>query len=338
MSLAYLLLAVQAAPLTGGTYLNPASPMGLVVTAVLSPAQAVLVPLIGVAVASRRLGRSWLDTASNLSAYAAAYAAAAAFYFSFAKPGMTPLESWRSLAALVGAFVLGELINVLIVAPRVALAGDLPILPTVRNSVVHDRSWGHHTLHLLALFVIDAYDRGTIAAVPVAVVFLTGINGSIRFFLERDRLKRAAAYDALTGAYNRGEWHQACVSWATEPALVMLIDVDGLKRVNDTYGHLMGDQALKDLCQTLIEAVGKRGRVYRYGGDEFIVRAGHHSRQAEFDVEAALHGFRLRWKEKGCSVSAGSAFVGVDAPNLVETLRVADEDMYAQRKLKRGHA
>jgi len=338
MGTAYLLLVVQSAPLSGGVYLNTASPIGLAVVALLPPAPALLVPLLGVAVASRRVGRSWLDTASNLSAYAAAYAVAAGFYLKVAEPGASPLESPRSATALVGAFLINEIINVLIVAPRVALLTGRPILPTVRNSLVHGQSWGHHSLNLMGFFLVDGQQRHVIGALPVAVAFLTGVNGSIRFFLEREGLKRAAAYDALTGAFNRGEWHQACVKRAAEPALVMLVDVDGLKRVNDTFGHLNGDLALRDLAATLMEAVGRRGSVYRYGGDEFVVRANQNARQVEYDVEAALLGFRQRWQEKACSASVGSAFVGTDAPTLLEALRLADEEMYAHRRLKRENA
>lgn len=50
-----------------------------------------------------------------------------------------------------------------------------------------------------------------------------------------------------------------------------LVDVDYFKECNDTYGHIVGDECLKSVAKVLTEAVGERGNVYRYGGDEFLI-------------------------------------------------------------------
>jgi diguanylate cyclase (GGDEF)-like protein len=90
-----------------------------------------------------------------------------------------------------------------------------------------------------------------------------------------DRLKRASLYDALTGAFNRRAYEDrvglegmgACHGTA------LMLDMDNLKVVNDGYGHAAGDALLCRLVGTLRGCMRPRDRLYRWGGDEFLVVA-----------------------------------------------------------------
>jgi diguanylate cyclase (GGDEF)-like protein len=92
-----------------------------------------------------------------------------------------------------------------------------------------------------------------------------------------ERLKRAANTDALTGIHNYGYFYDrleeevARAERHETPLAVAYFDIDGLKKVNDTYGHLAGDAVLRDLG----DLIGKRVRTEdipaRYGGDEFAI-------------------------------------------------------------------
>jgi diguanylate cyclase (GGDEF)-like protein len=92
-----------------------------------------------------------------------------------------------------------------------------------------------------------------------------------------------AASDALTGLFNHRKFHQkvreviADAQQSNEAVSLIMIDVDNFKQVNDSLGHLKGDDLLRELSSTIAETAGQ-DCAYRYGGDEFAVlltRSGH---------------------------------------------------------------
>jgi diguanylate cyclase (GGDEF)-like protein len=91
--------------------------------------------------------------------------------------------------------------------------------------------------------------------------------------LAHDRLKRVSLYDALTGALNRRAYEDGVGLEAVGARFgtAMMIDMDNLKRVNDTYGHAAGDELVRRLVETVRGCVRPLDRVYRWGGDEFLV-------------------------------------------------------------------
>lgn len=83
--------------------------------------------------------------------------------------------------------------------------------------------------------------------------------------------------DELTGLHNRRFLHsyfEHKIGWETEasfPLSLMVLDIDRFKKVNDTYGHDVGDEALKFVAGLLKEVAGETGYPVRFGGDEFMV-------------------------------------------------------------------
>lgn len=51
----------------------------------------------------------------------------------------------------------------------------------------------------------------------------------------------------------------------------MIIDVDEFKHINDTYGHIFGDQVIRGVAEIMQELVGQRGVIGRFGGDEYVI-------------------------------------------------------------------
>lgn len=91
------------------------------------------------------------------------------------------------------------------------------------------------------------------------------------------RLQELASKDALTGSFNRrslierleSDWNVYVGTKST--VNVVMLDVDHFKKLNDNYGHAVGDQVLKDVARVIRESVADSGFVGRYGGEEFCV-------------------------------------------------------------------
>ena len=104
--------------------------------------------------------------------------------------------------------------------------------------------------------------------------------------LERMRIEHERDYDVLTGLYNRQAFNRVCAALFAQPermgvAALMMMDLDNLKHINDTYGHDWGDQYIRRTGQCLRENIPVETVCARLSGDEFLVLFyGYHSRDA----------------------------------------------------------
>jgi diguanylate cyclase (GGDEF)-like protein len=149
-----------------------------------------------------------------------------------------------------------------------------------------------------------------------------------------------ALHDELTGLPNRRMFAakldlaiERCNREKGSLALVVL-DLDGFKRINDSLGHLAGDHVLREISSTLRRSVRSTDTVARLGGDEFIIMA------SDMDNEKSLQRFvesirgaierPIDVNEQAISVTAslGIAMYPSDADDAIKLLRVADQRMY----------
>ncbi len=101
---------------------------------------------------------------------------------------------------------------------------------------------------------------------------------------------RAARTDPLTGLLNRAGMKEVLAREGPRDLCVLMIDLDGFKPINDTYGHAGGDKALVEVARRLTEAVREGDWVARPGGDEFVVLArGLADRQAALALAERIH-------------------------------------------------
>lgn len=92
----------------------------------------------------------------------------------------------------------------------------------------------------------------------------------------REAMHRLSITDELTGIYNRRYFMEAArqafaARQRGEPFAVVLFDADDFKKVNDTYGHIVGDQVLRQIAEVTRQSIRKDDVLARYGGEEFIV-------------------------------------------------------------------
>lgn len=103
------------------------------------------------------------------------------------------------------------------------------------------------------------------------------LNLQAELVAAREALREQAMRDALTGLWNRRSILEILVREQSrsrrqrEPVGVLMIDIDHFKEVNDTHGHLVGDDVLKEVSRRLLASVRPYDGVGRYGGEEFIV-------------------------------------------------------------------
>ncbi len=110
-------------------------------------------------------------------------------------------------------------------------------------------------------------------ALVFAFPFITLLQRSVR----HARLLKDSRADSKTGLLNAATWeHESAVEVAravrTKTALaVAMVDIDRFKTINDMYGHLLGDQVLRELARTMTTTLRDYDRVGRFGGEEFSV-------------------------------------------------------------------
>lgn len=99
----------------------------------------------------------------------------------------------------------------------------------------------------------------------------------VSILLERQALRKLSMTDKLTGLWNRVKLDKALIAQRAsytvyqEPYSVLIIDIDHFKRINDTYGHNVGDHVLVAMAEVLNGRVRPRDLVGRWGGEEFMV-------------------------------------------------------------------
>lgn len=105
-----------------------------------------------------------------------------------------------------------------------------------------------------------------------------GIVGVVRDVTERKIIEKKLRYlsytDVLTGLYNRAYFDEKVkelIQSEQFPIGIMIGDVNGLKIINDTIGHLEGDELLKEISKKLKVVFDKKGFIFRWGGDEFVI-------------------------------------------------------------------
>src|SRR5699024_1527421 len=99
-----------------------------------------------------------------------------------------------------------------------------------------------------------------------------------------------AAIDGLTKIFNRRKFNliiERLFEKETQFSLILL-DIDFFKKVNDTYGHIVGDEVLYYLAQTMERVVGKDHLCFRYGGEEFAVILKQTSEEEAYEIAERL--------------------------------------------------
>ena len=247
------------------------------------------------------------------------------------------------LAYYDGKFTTGESFHTDIMLPRLRAESDKPrrlyFVPL------------HFRERCLGYFVIVNSD------IPMTSALFHSWSINISNSLENFRkllcldevvqeLDKLYAVDSLTGVFNRNGFNREtsepfrrCIE-EKRSAMIMFVDMDGLKQINDSYGHKAGDHAIRSIASILQESCINDELTCRFGGDEFFIFATDYTEddvlalrarmQAQIDIcnRNSGHPYLL-------SISVGAYItVPVAGTSLFQLITVADSRMYEEKKKK----
>ncbi|MEC8230737.1 MAG: sensor domain-containing diguanylate cyclase [Pseudomonadota bacterium] len=185
----------------------------------------------------------------------------------------------------------------------------------------------------------ETYILSLISDMVAAIIF-----HAIEF--SKDELYYKATHDSLTGIGNRAK-HYDDLRQRLELAKknnskfsLVLFDMDGLKSINDTYGHSAGDEAIKTFANLLSQTYKSQGLVARLGGDEFaaIFPSVVSKEQAQNIISELFRQLARSWDWQGQTLqlqsSAGYAIFPDDGQTVSTLMEVADTNMYRQKREK----
>ncbi|WP_341502701.1 GGDEF domain-containing protein [Gallaecimonas sp. GXIMD4217] len=205
-------------------------------------------------------------------------------------------------------------------------SGDVPldmVVDEVRNLVQDARKIGDSTRFL--------NDRLVKAESEI---------GALRDALSKTRAQ--ALRDVLTGLLNRRAFDMELAA-AKPPVSLVLMDLDHFKTLNDTFGHLLGDQVLKAVAKLLNQACYDGIKAFRFGGEEFVLLVPKPLKLAQRFAESLrqqLTRLAVTDRRSGRTVDAITASFGVaeaaEHDNAASLVEKADKQLYEAKKLGRN--
>jgi len=164
-------------------------------------------------------------------------------------------------------------------------------------------------------------------------------------FKEVEELSRI---DGLTGLYLRRYF----ISWLNNELLLasryntvfslIMIDIDFFKKINDTYGHIVGDFVLKELAKLLLQEVKEQGLCARWGGEEFLVFVPYQTHQQVVELAERIrknvedYNFLFQDKTIKLTISCGVSFYPQEGKDITTLIEEADKKLYKAKQSGRN--
>lgn len=146
-------------------------------------------------------------------------------------------------------------------------------------------------------------------------------------FLHTQTYKR----DALTGALNRHSFYVDCEHYDKMPTAIISVDINNLKIINDVGGHAKGDLAIVTVARTLQNAFASMGKLYRTGGDEFVILC---PKASEKMVDSKLDQVEQELQKTPYRIACGYALYS-PSMNFEKVLSESDAYMYRDKQAKK---
>jgi len=203
------------------------------------------------------------------------------------------------------------------------------------------------------VYFYHAYIGTILSLLIYAIIFYLFLEIQTKTKVERDKqllstqvtsleketaaISTIAYKDSLTGLNNRYSLYKQLNEYIQnkQEFLVVFIDLDNLKMVNDTYDHSAGDTYLKQFAKALQNVVGKQGDVYRFAGDEFICLITNIADGFDNEDFKKSVSNEMVMEKPYYGISLGFAHYPSDGQDADDLIKYADREMYLEKRAKR---
>lgn len=199
-----------------------------------------------------------------------------------------------------------------------------------------------HSEILGELWLMDDQKHTTEQQQEILAAFVRIVAVAIESIRHRDELARLANTDRLTGILNRQGFEQRIREEMSGTLrrnsnfLLLVLDLDAFKQLNDTHGHPIGDKALREVAQNLRSAVREEDIVARTGGDEFTVILTDIQRGEEAMMVIERIRKSMKLEEFDLGVSIGVAEFPTEGYHYDELYHLADQRLYQGKNAGKG--
>jgi diguanylate cyclase (GGDEF)-like protein len=312
------------------------------------PALAVVAQCTASVLSDLRARKPWWKATFNVAQYALSIAGAWAAIVAIAPDlrfgtaaGFASRFATHDFVATLVAGLVSFLLNNFFVIVALAIAQRVPVIREIRNNL------GFHTATTMVLIA-----QGPLIALAASrsmiwvLLFVPGIYAVYRTAKISVDKEQLATHDSLTGLPNRLLFRDRLERLISDGAgaslVVMLVDLDGFKEVNDTLGHHIGDSLLRQVGQRLNEGLGDELTVARLGGDEFgvvgeIRDRGEAAALGERVLAVLQQPFALQDLPFHIEASVGGALYPEHATDVDALLQRADVAMYLAKERGTGY-
>jgi len=170
--------------------------------------------------------------------------------------------------------------------------------------------------------------------------FLEDVDRVLKTVFSLNELFLSSDLDILTQAYNRKALEKYISQHKSDSSkkAVIFLDYDNFKKINDNFGHTVGDQALKVLTKRIQNSIKSDDLIFRYGGDEFVIIINEITENNSIDIIIQ----RIKSTVKTpitfndiliiSSISTGYCLVPKEAPDIEKAIEIADKRMYLEKE------
>jgi diguanylate cyclase (GGDEF)-like protein len=203
-----------------------------------------------------------------------------------------------------------------------------------------------HVIFILSLVTINILTNSKFISIIglVNIFIVLSITDLViyKIFYRQQYFAELSKRDSLTGLYNYKYFYDTLTNFLSngkDEISVILIDIDDFKKINDSFGHLVGDRVLIELADILRLNTRKTDVIVRYGGEEFAIILKSCSITEALEMAERLRGkvenylFALNIEGfSGITISVGVSNFPHNAMSSIELVKAADEAMYCAKR------